>query len=188
MAELAVLINNIIVHRFALNKARLIIGRSQNADIVLDDSSVSSQHAELTNNFNEQGKYLDTYFKDLNSTNGSLLNQSPVLASQLKHNDLLTIGSSQFKLICADFSDTTTLLKPYDQANLPPKDMHLLNTLTSREVDVLLLMGQDLQRKVIANELNLSVHTISDHIKVIYKKLNISSKQEAIALAKYIKN
>lgn len=55
--------------------------------------------------------------------------------------------------------------------------------LTSREKQVLTHIAQGLQRKEIARELNLSVHTVSDHTKVIYRKLKVSSKVEATKVA-----
>ena len=51
--------------------------------------------------------------------------------------------------------------------------------LSPREKDVLQLIAVGKQRKEIARELNISVHTTSDYIKVIYRKLNVSSRSEA---------
>ncbi|MCK5356233.1 MAG: response regulator transcription factor [Methyloprofundus sp.] len=48
-----------------------------------------------------------------------------------------------------------------------------------REKEVLRLITEGKQRKEIARELNISVHTTSDYIKVIYRKLNVSSRSEA---------
>ena len=51
--------------------------------------------------------------------------------------------------------------------------------LSPREKEVLHLISAGKQRKEIARELNISVHTTSDYIKVIYRKLNVSSRSEA---------
>jgi len=51
--------------------------------------------------------------------------------------------------------------------------------ITPREKEVLQCLGKGLQIKRIAQELLLSPYTISDHVKNIYRKLNISSKSEA---------
>lgn len=55
--------------------------------------------------------------------------------------------------------------------------------LTPREKDVILLVCKGFSRIEIAEFLNLSHHTIADHMKQIYKKLNVSSRAEAVHCA-----
>lgn len=58
-------------------------------------------------------------------------------------------------------------------------DVHL----TDREVDVLKLIAQGASRKLIARELNISIHTANDHVKALYRKLNVSNNVEAARVA-----
>ena len=51
--------------------------------------------------------------------------------------------------------------------------------LTDRENDVLLRVAKGYTLPEIAQQLNLSRHTISDYVKQIYRKLNVSSRAEA---------
>ncbi len=51
--------------------------------------------------------------------------------------------------------------------------------LTDRENDVLLRVAKGYTLPEIALQLNLSRHTISDYVKQIYRKLNVSSRAEA---------
>lgn len=51
--------------------------------------------------------------------------------------------------------------------------------LTKRETQVLALLELGLRNQEIAKELTISDHTVRDHIKAIYSKLNISSRAEA---------
>lgn len=51
--------------------------------------------------------------------------------------------------------------------------------LSPRERDVLRLIARGMQRKEIARELNISLHTACDYIKDIYRKLEVSSRAEA---------
>lgn len=51
------------------NKSDLIIGRDPNADLRIDDATISSQHARLTFRQNQW------WVEDLDSTNGSFLNE-----------------------------------------------------------------------------------------------------------------
>lgn len=51
--------------------------------------------------------------------------------------------------------------------------------LSKRETEILTLVAQGLNRTEISELLHLSVHTVSSHIKSIYRKLDISTKPEA---------
>ncbi len=55
--------------------------------------------------------------------------------------------------------------------------------LTEREVDVLKLIARGASRKLIARELNISIHTANDHVKALYRKLNVSNNVEAARVA-----
>lgn len=51
--------------------------------------------------------------------------------------------------------------------------------LTEREKEVLMLIAKGLQRKEVADMLDITTNTVASYIKTIYKKLNISSRAEA---------
>lgn len=55
--------------------------------------------------------------------------------------------------------------------------------LTDRERDVLELMVQGMTKKEIAQETNLSVHTVSTHLRHIYEKLHVNTNTAAVAKA-----
>lgn len=55
--------------------------------------------------------------------------------------------------------------------------------LTPREKQVLGCIGRGLQVNETAESLSISVHTVSSYIKEIYRKLNISSRAEAVLIA-----
>ena len=70
-----------------------ILGRGHQATIVLADSTVSGEHARL-------GVAGDTWMvRDLGSTNGTLLNESPVRdAAALAPGDVLRLGNVKLKV------------------------------------------------------------------------------------------
>lgn len=65
----------------------------------------------------------------------------------------------------------------------PKKEAHIL---TDREVQVLQLLAQGNSYKMIADQLQISYHTVNTYTKKIYEKLHVSSLGEAISY--YYKN
>jgi DNA-binding NarL/FixJ family response regulator len=55
--------------------------------------------------------------------------------------------------------------------------------LTNKETAVLTLLADGLSYKMIADQLQISYHTVNNHVKKIYEKLQVHSLGEAVALA-----
>jgi ATP/maltotriose-dependent transcriptional regulator MalT len=53
--------------------------------------------------------------------------------------------------------------------------------LTRREIEVLQLLRGPLPRREIAAELRLSLHTVKSHTRIIYRKLGVSTRRDAIS-------
>ncbi len=109
MAILAQLVDGVVAQRFEVD-APMSIGRLNQNDIVIDDSSVSSQHAIIECVANPDfPDALEFYIKDLGSTNGTEVNgQKIVEAQQLHHQDEIKIAWNVFKFLD---EDTTNLSK-----------------------------------------------------------------------------
>ncbi len=80
-------------NRIELGKAPVMLGRSQQCDVVLEDESVSRQHAQIS--------WSPTGFEiaDQGSTNGVLVNEKPVKASLLKTGDRIQLGQRIFRFL-----------------------------------------------------------------------------------------
>lgn len=76
---------------FQLAQPKYIIGRTNNNDIAIDESSVSSRHAELVN---ENGVW---HVNDLGSLNGVYINGDKVNKGKLQSGDKLWIGRVEFE-------------------------------------------------------------------------------------------
>jgi pSer/pThr/pTyr-binding forkhead associated (FHA) protein len=100
-----------------INKQQYTIGRSNDNDVSIDDDLVSTHHAviEAVEGLSEEG-VVDYYIKDLNSTNTTIVNDSPVELYKLSNDDFISIGTQLFKFTCDandDLEETLQLHKSW---------------------------------------------------------------------------
>lgn len=69
---------------------------------------------------------------------------------------------------------------PQPSARSGDADEPLAEPLTTREQEVLQLIGQGLSNKMIADRLHISEHTVKFHVSAIYAKLGVASRTEAV--------
>ncbi|GAB4407963.1 MAG: hypothetical protein OHK0056_08590 [Bacteriovoracaceae bacterium] len=100
-----------------ISKRRLLIGRSLVCDIVIESNQVSAIHAVLERNS-------DGTFRlyDLNSTNGTFINDKKIVVNEIKPGDQLRFG------------DETLTFKKYEK-DLPPPPLDMLAPLPPRIED-----------------------------------------------------
>ena len=99
MYQLALLVDNVVVKLFLMNKAKITIGRGTDNDIQIDEVSVSTKHAcirILPSKLLEGHE--DIFLEDLGSKNGTLVNEEPITRCQLKPNDVISIAWNHFKV------------------------------------------------------------------------------------------
>ncbi|BCA60704.1 response regulator [Sphingomonas sp. HMP6] len=60
------------------------------------------------------------------------------------------------------------------------KATEVANILTPRERDVLLMFSRGLSYRETGSALDISQHTIADHVKAIYSKMSVHSRNEAV--------
>lgn len=73
---------------YTLGDRSCVIGRAEDADIILDDEGVSRHHAKIIHFANET-----TALKDLGSRNGTFVNGEPIKQRALENGDRIQIGS-----------------------------------------------------------------------------------------------
>jgi pSer/pThr/pTyr-binding forkhead associated (FHA) protein len=103
MASLILEHNSAVLKNYPLAKRSLTIGRNVNNTIVLDDQLVSGYHARI----DKRG--VDYILTDLQSTNGTFLNDVNIVSRILSHGDKIMIGEHAILFI------GTEMAKAYEE-------------------------------------------------------------------------
>lgn len=82
-----------ILREIETEKPEVTIGRIASNDIQIDNVAVSAHHARIVR---DGGQYV---VEDLNSTNGTFVNEKKITRSVLKENDVITIGKHSLVMI-----------------------------------------------------------------------------------------
>ena len=77
----------------SLEKPRVTIGRGKDSEVVIDDASISHQHAALELG---SGGYR---IRDLGSTNGVHVNGARMALAELKHGDTIALGQIELRYV-----------------------------------------------------------------------------------------
>ena len=78
---------------YRLGPKRVLIGRTDQCDIIINDSSVSRKHASIES---KDGRFL---MQDLKSTNGTLVNGKSIDVHVLNHGDKIRIGRTVLQFL-----------------------------------------------------------------------------------------
>ena len=94
------LVDDVVVNIFPLDKSTITIGRALDNDIVIDEEAVSSQHARIELIPNEfMDGLIDIFIEDQDSTNGTFVNDEAVKRRQLHNLDHVRIAWTDLKLV-----------------------------------------------------------------------------------------
>ncbi|QDV38216.1 GGDEF domain-containing protein [Tautonia plasticadhaerens] len=114
--------------RHVLEKPRIVLGREEGCDISIADSSVSRRHSLI-----EMG--IDGFAAtDLDSTNGTYVNNTPANATPMSDGDYLRVGNCLFRFLAggnveADYHEELYRLAIIDALTELPNTRHLMDCL-----------------------------------------------------------
>jgi len=103
MARLILEYNSHVMRDYSLTNKSFSIGRHVDNNVVLDDPEVSGFHARIDK------KGVDYILTDLQSTNGTLLNDENIISHRLLHGDRISIGGHAILFI------GTEMAKAYEE-------------------------------------------------------------------------
>jgi pSer/pThr/pTyr-binding forkhead associated (FHA) protein len=124
MPKLLLKFNAAVIREVPLDKPTLMVGRKQDNDIVIDNPAVSAHHCKIL-------LAGETYYvEDLDSTNGTFVNEKRVMKVGLHHNDVVGIAKHALVFIeekpqapaapapAQPAAEKTTILSPEEQQRL----------------------------------------------------------------------
>lgn len=115
MATIKLLFKDKVLENYQMGVGdTLLIGRDNVNDIVIDNLAVSAQHAKIES----IGK--EFLFVDIDSENGSLVNERHGKSHWLNHGDIITIGKHNL-----EFSNRTSQKQPKIKTSMITKTMKL---------------------------------------------------------------
>ncbi|HZZ79645.1 MAG TPA: FHA domain-containing protein [Gemmataceae bacterium] len=154
-----------------------LVGRGKGCDFVIKNLSVSREHAEVTIGAD------CIRISDLGSLNGTFVREERIRNIELKPGETVRFGNVKFQLIGlapaeeADAEHSTNAMPVNSTSELPA-----LAQLSESQRKVLDLLLRGRAEKAVAAKLDLSRHTVHNHVKEIYRRLNVSSRAELLAL------
>ncbi len=148
------------MHRLA--DGSTVIGRGDDADLMLVDEGVSRKHAKL---LPSAGGLINVV--DLGSTNGVFVNGERVEISVLQLGDMLELGPDvRLRVVDARM--------PIGEDTRPVRSA--VYELTERQLDIARLVAVGLTNTAIAERLQISPRTVTSHLDHIYTRLCINSR------------
>ena len=120
---------------FTIDEGPFVIGRETAANLCIADASVSRRHSIVENQGSEE-----FVIKDLDSLNGTFVNDVPVKTRRLEHGDRVRIGDSQFLFLIGDGD----VASKSSQVKLDEGQVLSGSTVQIRFDDALYVMARDL--------------------------------------------
>ncbi|MCL2829723.1 MAG: FHA domain-containing protein [Betaproteobacteria bacterium] len=145
MAKMILSMDGLVLKEIELDKERITIGRKSTNDIIIDNPAISGEHASVVTMLN------NSFLEDLNSTNGTLVNNQAVKKHVLKDGDIVELGKYRLKYISdtedlsssSGFKDFAPGLDPIDlpqstESRAQPKSwMRILNGASAgRQIEI----------------------------------------------------
>src|SRR5215218_7209029 len=160
---------------FAINEETLVIGRETAANLCIADASVSRRHSKIEKK--EEGFVIT----DLESLNGTFINDVPIKTRLLEHGDRVRIGDSQFLFLLHEGEATAKS----SEVKLDEAHVASGSTVQIRFDDALYLMARDLSALMKVSTTINSIRGIDDLLERLLELLFevVPAQRGAILLA-----
>ncbi len=141
---------------------------------MLNVPGVSRVHAEISQ---DSGTLI---VKDLVSRNGTFINGERIETSQLEVGNVIAFAGISYVVQLFDDESVSTVEGCADLA--PQIRPEIASKLTEAQLKVAKLAISSQAESAIAATLDLSQHTVHNHLRAMYRKFKIGSRPELVAL------
>ncbi|MBN1696392.1 MAG: FHA domain-containing protein [Spirochaetales bacterium] len=167
------------VYSIPIDKDPFIIGRKNDCHLILPARDISRNHAKIF----KKGTAL--LIKDLQSTNGTFINQKRIKEEEsLNNGDLVQFGSMKFRICKKDEEELEHTATFFSDSPQDEEDFFSYFNFTSREKEIFFLLIDGKATKEIATTLFISPGTAKNHVLNIFKKTNVHSRM--MLMTKYL--
>ena len=161
---------------FKLTRTKKLVGRGPECDVLIPHVSVSRRHAELS----VDG--VTVAVRDLESRNGTYVDDQRIEECLAGAGQIIRFGGVSFeitnKAVAAHQEiETQSANEPLEVPATEPGVMGI----SAAERRVLELLLEGLAEKEVARRLKLSRHTVHNHVRKIYRAVNVRSRAELLA-------
>ena len=167
---------------FASNEDALVIGRETAANLCIADASVSRRHSKI------EKKDEGFVISDLESLNGTFVNDVPVKSRLLEHGDRVRIGDSQFLFLTHDGEATS---KSSD-VKLDEAQVISASTLQIRFDDAVYMMARDLSALMkVCTTIN-SIRELNELLErlleLAFRSCTSTTRRDSVNQRRFIRN
>lgn len=163
---------------FTIEDLPVVIGRETNATLCIADASVSRRHSRIDK---EEDEFV---ILDLDSLNGTFINDVPVKRRKLQHGDRVRIGDSQFLFLMHESA------RPRSSSDVHLNEGKIVSgsTLQVRFNDALYLMARDLSALMKVSTTINAIRGVEELQKTLLELLFevVPAERGAIFLADHI--
>lgn len=161
---------------FRIDNGEFIVGRTKFARIVIAERTISRSHARLR----YDGNVL--LVEDLDSSNGTFVNDAAVSSSNLKFGDYVRFGSVSCAISAAPMflGNVGENESTYQISVLPADGSRPSDAFTAAQLRIIPLMMKGKSEPEIAEILGKSFHTIHNQVRAIFEKAGVHSREELI--------
>ncbi len=124
MARLILTFNKQVIKEIPVLKESITLGRNEDNTVVIDNLAVSGYHARI----DKAGS--DFVLTDLQSTNGTFVNNEKIVSHKLQHGDKIIVGKHILLFVMSAKGDA----EPRDEKKLDMDKTMMLDTAKQREL------------------------------------------------------